>query len=139
MLAARLQYLADPDAVLATETTLRQARRHMRIKAAGPMSITGQPTSINIYTINELATRRPFPTSARPHGRFVGRDRELTTLHELFDQAKEGRGQVVVVVGEAGMGKSRLLYEFHRNLSNNQATYLEGHCLPYGHTITWGA
>jgi AAA ATPase domain len=78
---------------------------------------------------------RPSPLrmhSQRPLSQFVGRARELATLDALLEQATGGRGQVVGLVGEPGVGKSRLLYEFQQRLTGSPVTYLEGHCLPYG-------
>src|SRR5262249_15210231 len=63
---------------------------------------------------------------------FVGRTRELATLHERLAYATQGQGQVVGIVGEAGMGKSRLLYEFAQSLTGQAVPYRVGHCLAYG-------
>ena len=63
---------------------------------------------------------------------FVGRKRELIMLRELLAQVEGGRGQVVGILGEPGMGKSRLLYEFRQRLTGQRVTYLEGRCLSYG-------
>ena len=63
--------------------------------------------------------------------RFVGRERELEIMLDAFERAKAGRGQAVSIVGEAGVGKSRLLYEFRKAVSNENATFLEGKCLSY--------
>ena len=68
---------------------------------------------------------------------FVGREREITTLHALLAQVETGRGQVVGVVGEPGIGKSRLLYEFHQSLEGKRLTYLTGRCLSYGSTTPY--
>jgi predicted ATPase len=62
---------------------------------------------------------------------FVGRARELTTLQELLDQVEAGQGQVVGIVGEPGLGKSRLLAEFRRRLRGRRLTYLAGGCHSY--------
>jgi predicted ATPase len=67
----------------------------------------------------------------------VGRERELATLEELFAQVASGTGQVVGIVGEAGQGKSRLLYEFRQRLQDKRVTYLEGRCLSYGSSIPY--
>jgi predicted ATPase len=80
-----------------------------------------------------------------PLSRFVGRDREFALLAELLGQVVEGRGQVVGMAGEPGVGKSRLLYEFHRQLGAEvtpappaqPVRYLEGHCLAYGSTMPY--
>lgn len=70
---------------------------------------------------------------------YVGRERELSTLEALLEQVQEGYGHVVGIVGEPGMGKSRLLYEFYQHLDLGQVTYIEGHCLSYGSTTPYFA
>jgi predicted ATPase len=67
----------------------------------------------------------------------VGRERELATLHALLAQVETGRGQVIGVVGEPGIGKSRLIYEFRHNLEGKRLTYLTGRCLSYGSTTPY--
>jgi tetratricopeptide (TPR) repeat protein len=68
----------------------------------------------------------------------VGRERELAVLHDHLGQAMQGQGHVLGIVGEPGMGKSRLLYEFVQQLAGQAVTYYEGHCLPYGTTTPYG-
>jgi class 3 adenylate cyclase len=68
---------------------------------------------------------------------FVGRDHELDALRNPTIQVEAGRGQVVGIVGEPGMGKSRLVYEFRRSLAGKRVTYLEGRCLSYGSAIPY--
>ena len=65
---------------------------------------------------------------------FTGRERELRLLHECFVQAQAGHGQVVFLVGEAGLGKSRLLLEFRQRLGT-EATWLEGHAMSFGRSL----
>ena len=62
----------------------------------------------------------------------MGRTRELENLLDGLDRAKAGRGQAFSLIGEAGVGKSRLLYEFHKTVTNEDVTFLEGKCLSYG-------
>ena len=69
---------------------------------------------------------------ARPRSRFVGRELELATLQALLARVAEGQGQVVGIVGEPGMGKTRLLAEFRQRLGDTRVTYLEGRCVSYG-------
>ena len=69
--------------------------------------------------------------------RFVGRDPELQQLLAAWEQAQQGHGQVVSVVGEAGIGKSRLLYEFKQWLAQEGASYVEGTCFTYGDSISY--
>jgi transcriptional regulator with AAA-type ATPase domain/tetratricopeptide (TPR) repeat protein len=68
---------------------------------------------------------------------FVGRHQEMAVLHGRLLTALRGRGQLVSIVGDAGIGKSRLLYEFSQSVSAEQATYIEGRCLSYGSTIPY--
>jgi DNA-binding NtrC family response regulator/tetratricopeptide (TPR) repeat protein len=75
-----------------------------------------------------------------PAGRmasFVGRRQEMAVLHSRLDAALRGQGQLVSIVGDAGIGKSRLLYEFRQSLGNDQLPYLEGRCLSYGSTTPY--
>lgn len=64
--------------------------------------------------------------------RFLGRESELKLLRNSFEQCKTGKGQVFSIVGEAGIGKSRLLYEFRKSIAGESVTFLEGNCHPYG-------
>ncbi len=64
--------------------------------------------------------------------RLLGRQSELELLHERFEQCRAGKGQVFSIVGEAGIGKSRLLYEFRKSLESENVTFLEGNCHPFG-------
>lgn len=68
---------------------------------------------------------------------FVGRDRDLAVLQQPLAQVEAGQGQVVEVVGEPGMGKSRLIYEFRHSLAGQRVTYLEGCCLPFASAIPY--
>ncbi|GAF91700.1 unnamed protein product, partial [marine sediment metagenome] len=68
---------------------------------------------------------------------FVGRKKELEHLKDCYDRAKEGQGQVIGVVGEPGVGKSRILLELIRLLPQEECTYLEGQCLHYGETMAY--
>jgi DNA-binding NtrC family response regulator/tetratricopeptide (TPR) repeat protein len=75
-----------------------------------------------------------------PAGRmatFVGRHQEMAVLHSRLGAARRGRGQLVSIVGDAGIGKSRLLYEFSQSVGTDRVTYIEGRCLPYGSTIPY--
>ena len=68
---------------------------------------------------------------------FVGRDREMTLLRERFERARQGRGQVVGIVGEPGVGKSRLLHELRRALEGERVTFLAGQCVAYGRSTPY--
>lgn len=80
-----------------------------------------------------------FPGGAMGRARtpFVGRAHELTILHDLLMEVEDGGGQVVGIVGEPGMGKSHLLWEFQWGLTARRVTYLEGHGFAYGQVMPY--
>jgi class 3 adenylate cyclase/tetratricopeptide (TPR) repeat protein len=137
--AARLQTLAAPGEILISESTERLVRGYVRLDEIGPMSLRGKREPITVYRVLGPGRRRsPLEgVPARALSRFVGRERQLGVLRELFEQAEEGEGQLVGVVGEPGIGKSRLLYEFSQTLAARKVTYLEGRCLSYGAAIPY--
>src|SRR5439155_7181670 len=77
------------------------------------------------------------PHTARARTPFVGRARELATLRAVWTQVIKGQGQVVSVVGESGMGKSRLVAEFRRSLRHELHTYVRGYCVSYGQAMAY--
>ena len=133
-LAARLQQVAEPDTILISETTQRLVQSAIRLEALPATHVKGKAEPVTRYKVLGLGPRRA-PLAGREEralSPFVGRERELTALEELLAQVEAGYGQVVGVVGEAGVGKSRLLYEFRQRLAEKRVTYLEGRCLSYG-------
>ena len=112
-LAARMEQLASPGSTLLTAETLRLVEGLVQVTALGPVPVKGLDAPVEVYElVGASALRGRF--QARVAGgltRFVGRDTELATLRQTLEQAGAGQGQVVAVVGEAGVGKSRLVYE----------------------------
>jgi AAA ATPase domain len=99
----------------------------------------GGSERIEAYAIVGEGMRR-IPRTAhdrRARSRFVGRERELSTLQDLLATVMHGRGQVVGIVGELGVGKSRLLAEFRQSLHEQRLTYAEGRCLAYGSEVPY--
>ncbi len=133
-LAARLQQGAEPGAVVVSEATARLVRGYVALEPLGPVEVRGRSSPVAIYRVAGLGTRRS-PLEApdeRLLSHFVGRDRDLDALSTLFVEIEAGRGQAVGVVGEPGVGKSRLLLEFRRSLGGRRVTCLEGRCLSFG-------
>ena len=112
-LAARMEQLATPGSILLTADTLRLVEGLVQVKALGPIPVKGLPEPVEIFElVGASSLRRRF--QARVAGgltRFVGRETELAALVQALERAGAGHGQVVAVVGEAGVGKSRLVYE----------------------------
>jgi DNA-binding winged helix-turn-helix (wHTH) protein/tetratricopeptide (TPR) repeat protein len=139
-LATVLQQLANPDAILLSAATYGLVQAEIHGMPAGTLKSAGQPSPLLLYTVQGVRQRRGGVPGRRrrPLTRYVGRERELAVLHERLEQAMRGQGQVLGVVGEPGMGKSRLLYEFVHQVAEQAVTYYEGHCLPYGTTTPYG-
>jgi class 3 adenylate cyclase len=113
-LAARMEQLADPGSILLSADTLRLAEGYVQVKSLGPVPVKGLPEPIDIFELTGAGQARTRLQQAAIRGltRFVGRDAEVEHLRRVLSQADAGRGQVVAIVGEAGVGKSRLTYEF---------------------------
>ena len=113
-LAARMEQMAMPGSILLTQAVLRLAEGYVQVTPLGPMPVKGIAAPVEVFELVGASgiRRRLQATAARGLTRFVGRDTELATLVQALERAEAGHGQVVAVVGEAGMGKSRLVYEF---------------------------
>ncbi len=133
-LASRVQGLAEPETILMTEATHRLAAGYVRSEALGPVAVKGHTEPVQVYkVIGRRPGRTRFEVSAeRGLTQLVGREQELALLHDCLARSKAGRGQVVGIVGDAGVGKSRLLHEFRKSLDAEQVTWLEGRCVAYG-------
>src|SRR4030095_790677 len=120
-------------------TTARLLQGMARLKTIAPVQLPGQPTPMMIHAILGGPDRRApgWERWERVLSPFVGRERELATLHALLAQVETGRGQVVGMVGEPGIGKSRLLCEFRQSLVGQRLLYLAGRCLSYGSTTPY--
>jgi class 3 adenylate cyclase/tetratricopeptide (TPR) repeat protein len=112
-LAARMEQMAMPGSVLLTQATLGLAEGYVQVTALGPVPVRGLDAPVAVFALAGVSgiRRRLQATVARGLTRFVGRDTELAALVQALAQAGAGHGQVVAVVGEAGVGKSRLIYE----------------------------
>jgi len=137
-LAARLQQRAAPGEILLTEATARLVRGYVTLETRGPTEIRGLSTPVTLHALIGAAERgSPLAPDERPLSHFVGRDRELRTLRDLLTEVEAGRGQVVGVVGEPGVGKSRLLLELQRALAGRPGIYVEGRCVSFGSAIPY--
>ena len=113
-LAARMQTLAPTGSIVITEQTQKLTAGYFDLKPLGPARIKGVTDPINVYEvigIGPLRTRLQMSAS-RGLSKFVGRGAELEQLDKALELARGGRGQIVAAMAEAGVGKSRLFYEF---------------------------
>jgi class 3 adenylate cyclase len=125
--AARLQSAAEPGSVVVGEATARQLVGRFVFESLGDVSVKGREEPVSIFRLerplHSIETVSPTP--------LVGRDAELERLTRERDDLLAGRGQVLLVLGDAGIGKTRLLAEL-RGLAGESVTWLEGDCVSYG-------
>ena len=133
-LAARMEQLAAPGGILLTIATLRLAEGFVQVNALGLTPIKGLMEPVDVSELLGVTAfrRRLQATAARGLTRFVGRQHELESLRQALEQAAAGHGQVVAAVGEAGVGKSRLAYEFVRSHHLRGWLVLESASVSYG-------
>jgi class 3 adenylate cyclase/tetratricopeptide (TPR) repeat protein len=136
--ANRLQQAADPGRILISEATFRLVGGYFHTRPLGALPVKGKTEPVAAWdVIGARGARTRLEVEAdRGLTQFVGREHEMRLLFESFDQAKAGRGQLVFVVGEPGIGKSRFLLEFRRRLGD-EATWLEGHALSFGRAMAF--
>lgn len=138
-MASRMEGLAEPGATFVTAETFRLTAGLFRFESLGKRAVKGKQKPISVFRVLAPSTRRTrFDVSAeRGLTPFVARERELELLLDGFERIKAGRGQAFSIVAEAGMGKSRLLYEFRKTVGYENVTFLEGKCLSYGQGIAY--
>ena len=128
-LAARLQQNAEPNSILIADTSYKLISKHFATEQFGELKVKGKDEPVLTYTLRRARGTRTLMDIAAEIGLspLTGRAEELNRLYQLWDLSKKGHGQVVFIVGEAGIGKSRLTFELHRSLSKEKITWLEGH------------
>jgi predicted ATPase len=138
-LASRMEGLAAPGATYVTAETFRLTEGLFRCEALGKKEVKGKEEPVNIYRVIAPSTRRTrFDVSTeRGLTPFVGRDRELELLLDGFERSKTNRGQAFSIVSDAGVGKSRLLYEFRKAVTSEGVSFLEGKCLSYSRSVAY--
>ena len=134
VLAARMEQMATPGSIRLTPSTLGLVEGLVRVNALGPVPVKGLLDPVDVFElVGASALRRRFQAAAaRGLTRFVGRQPEIEALHRALAQAAGGHGQVVALVGEAGVGKSRLAYEFVHAHPTQGWRVLESVSVSYG-------
>ena len=138
-LAARMEQTAPPGAILVTPETQALAQGYVNFQSRGPTPIKGLGGPLEVFEVVGTAVSRTRlqVSAARGLTRFVGRQTELEALPQALDRAGAGRGQVVALVGEAGLGKSRLFWEFTHSPRTNGWLVLESRSVSYGKATTY--
>jgi len=138
-LASRMETLAAPGTTYVTEDTFKLTEGFFHFEAVAEKRLKGTETPVKVFRVIAPSGRRTrFDVSAeRGLTPLVGRERELELLADSFERAKAGSGQAVSIVSEAGMGKSRLLYEFRKSVTHEDVLFLEGKCLSYSKGVAY--
>jgi class 3 adenylate cyclase/tetratricopeptide (TPR) repeat protein len=138
-LASRMESTADPGSVLVSSDTYRLTREFFKFEPLGKVSVKGKEEPVEAYKLMEAEAVQTRLEAAIRRGltRFVGREREMATLREALEKVQSGSGQVVGIVGEAGVGKSRMLLELREQLPTDSYKYLEGRCLHFGGSMPY--
>src|SRR5437899_2842532 len=133
-LAARMEQLATPGSIRLTAATLRLVEGLVQVNALGRFPVRGLPEPVEVFELvgASAVRRRLQAAAARGLTRFVGRQQELAALQQELEQAGAGHGQIVAVVGEAGVGTSRLVYEFVHSHHTQGWSVLERASVSYG-------
>jgi class 3 adenylate cyclase/DNA-binding CsgD family transcriptional regulator len=138
-LASHLEQTAAPGTIQITTQTYRQVAGYFQCDDLGLVSLKGKTMKMRVYRVTGERDVRSRLDVACEHGltRLVGREHELALLRQSFERARQGQGQAVSIVGDMGLGKSRLLYEFRQSLAGVNHTFLEGRCSPYGTAVAY--
>jgi predicted ATPase/class 3 adenylate cyclase len=137
-LAARMESIAKPGAVMVTGDTHKLTRDYFEFESQGQVEVKGKEEPQDAFQLlraGDVETR--FAASvAKGLTKFVGRKNSIASLMEAYEKVRAGSGQVVGIVGEAGVGKSRLLLEFKSHIEDD-FTYLEGRCLQFASSMVF--
>ena len=133
-LAARMEQLARPGSVFLTQAVLNLVEGFVDVKSLGPVPVKGLSAPVEVYELSGIGDARTRLQAAARRGltRFVGRDSEIELLRRSLGLAGAGHGQLVAIVGEAGVGKSRLVYEFTHSHRIHDWLLLETTSVSYG-------
>ena len=137
-LAARMQTAAPAGSIAASEATQRLCEGYFEFRALGPTAVKGLNAPVEVYEVMRAGPLRTHFQLAARRGltRFVGREREMAAMAGALEQARAGHGQIVAAVGEAGAGKSRLMYEFKATIPDG-CKVLEAYSVSHGKASAW--
>ena len=137
-LAARIQGVAEPNTLVISSDTYRLVEGYFDCQAAGAYNLKGVSQLVTAYRVRQEihAPNRLDATASRGLTPLVGRESELSLLLDRWEQAKSGQGQVVLLSGEAGIGKSRLIRTLREKVSAEPHNRLECRCSPYFQNTT---
>ncbi|MFO7985483.1 MAG: adenylate/guanylate cyclase domain-containing protein [Desulfatiglandaceae bacterium] len=138
-LASRMEGMARPGSIMLSKNTQRLVKGYFELRFLGRLKVKGKDEPQEVFELLKAgrAETRLEAAAARGFTKFVGRKNSMASLMDAYERAEAGSGKVVGMVGEAGVGKSRLLWEFRSRLAQDKVTYLEGRCLHYGASMPY--
>lgn len=139
-LAARLEQRAEAGEILISETTYEKVKEIFNMQALEPEKVKGKNKPVQMYKVIGFTHRyhqEKIHSITGAQLRMIGREKEMTTLDALWQKALSGKGQVVSIIGDAGIGKTRLNYEFRNKYIKPGSLWLEGKSLSYGATMLY--
>lgn len=139
-LAARLQTLAEPDQVVVGDQTHRLLGAAFETVSLGAPTLKGFAKPVEVWRVDSAGSRARSRFEARAAGRltpFSGREGEIATLGRLWSAARTGSGQIALLRGDAGIGKSRIFHEFGQRLMREPHAHVALHCSPYHTSSAW--
>ena len=139
-LAARLQQLAEPGSIFASESTIRLIQGAVEYEALGARAVKGKAEPVKVFRL--LSARSPSTRAAGTETRrldaaLVGREKELAALIGCVERLLAGQGGIAGVIGEAGLGKSRLVSEAKRKVAGDRLIWLEGRALSFSQSLSY--
>jgi len=139
-LASRMEGLASPGGVTVSEHTHSLAKDFFEFRSMGAVKVKGKRAPQQAYELiktGKVETRIAAAAAKNGLTKLVGRESSIAALTESYKKVRSGSGQVIGTVGEAGVGKSRLLLEFRTRLPPGEFTYLEGRCIHFGRGVAY--
>ena len=135
-LAARMESLAEPGGILVSDSTYRLVKKYFEFESLGEVAVKGKQLLQAVYKLIRASEIRSRMDASKARGltEYIGRKDEIHDLQIAFKKAQSGQGQVVGVVGEAGIGKSRFVFEMHRT-ADEPCRVIESRCLQYSSSI----
>ena len=137
--AGRMEQLAAPETIVLTAATRSLAEGFVEVKSLGPTLVKGLSEPLEVFQLVQATAVRSRFQAATTRGltKFVGRTEEIAQLHEALELVRDGRGQVVALVGEPGVGKSRLLWEFAQSRQTAGCLVIEAASISHGKAMAY--
>jgi class 3 adenylate cyclase/predicted ATPase len=129
-IAARMESAAEPGTILITEATSKLVQKDFELSLVGPIKVKGKSDPINTYRVRDIKRDGFIPENQKHYSPLIGREKELIKIQESINQLNEGVGKIISIIGDGGIGKSRLVAEL-RQKKPHGIKWAEGRALTY--------